>query len=117
DPDQAKLQFDTADLSFEVLPDTQQLRGLATLGFTAKAPLDKLVIDLDRNLGPSAVSIDGKRLAAGAYANPDGRLTIKLPRTYAAGERVTATIGFGGTPHVAVNAPWDVGMVWSKPKD
>ncbi|MBS0479723.1 MAG: M1 family metallopeptidase [Proteobacteria bacterium] len=117
DPDQTKLQFDAADLSFEVLPATQRLKGLAVLSFTARAPLDKLVIDLDRNLGPSAVAIDGKPLAASAFANPDGRLTIKLPRVYAANEHVTATITFGGTPHVAVNAPWDDGMVWSKTKD
>ncbi|HEX4693977.1 M1 family metallopeptidase [Sphingomonas sp.] len=117
DPDQAKLQFDSADLSFEVLPDTEQLRGLARLVFTAKAPLDRLVIDLDRNLGPQKVAIDGQLIAAVNVANPEGKLTIKLPRTFAAGEKVVATIVYGGTPHVAVNAPWDDGMVWSKTKD
>ena len=114
--DQAKLQFDVADLSFEVLPDQQQLRNVARLTFTAKAPITKLVIDLDRNLGPSAVAIDGKPLRRSAFTNPDGRLTITLPRTYATGAKVTATITYGGTPHVAVNAPWDDGMVWSKTK-
>lgn len=117
DPDQAKLRFDLADLSFEVFPATQQLKNVAKLTFTAKQPLTKLVIDLDRNLGPSAVAIDGKRLPATAFSNPGGRLMIALPRTYAAGEQVTATITYGGTPHVAVNAPWDDGMVWSKTKD
>ncbi|MDB5711694.1 MAG: peptidase [Sphingomonas bacterium] len=114
DPDQAKLRFDAADLRFEVLPETETLNGTAILSFTARAPLDRLVIDLDHNLGPSAVAIDGVQLAASAYANPDGRLIITLPHRVASGGHVTATITYGGTPHVAVKAPWDVGMVWSK---
>jgi len=117
DPDQAKLRFDSADLSFEILPAAEQLRNKAILTFTAKAPIDKLVIDLDRNLGPQAVAIDGKGLARSAFTNPEGRLTITLPRQYAAGEQVVATITYGGTPHVAVQAPWDDGVVWSKTKD
>ena len=114
DPDQAKLRFDHADLSFEVLPATEQLKGKAVLTFTATAPIDVLVIDLDRNLGPQAVTIDGRALPPSAYANPAGRLTIRLPHGYAAGQQVIAAISYGGTPHVAVNAPWDDGVVWSK---
>jgi aminopeptidase N len=117
DPDQANLRFDTADLSFEVLPDTEQLKAVAVESFTPKAPADRLVIDLDKNLGPSAIAVDGQKLPASAWSNPDGRLTIKLPRRYAAGERVTATIAYGGVPHVADNAPWDDGVVWSKTRD
>ena len=117
DPDQAKLSFDKADLAFDVRPDKQQIKGLAVLDFTAKAPIDRLPIDLDRNLGPQAVAIGGQKLAPGAWSNPDGRLIIKLPKTYAAGDKIRVTIAYGGTPHVAVNAPWDDGMVWSKTKD
>ena len=117
DPDQAKLRFDAADLRFDVLPQTETLNGTAILTFTARAPLDRLVIDLDHNLGPNMVAIDGVQLAPSAYSNPDGRLVITLPHSIAAGGHVTATIGYGGTPHVAVKAPWDVGMVWSKTPD
>ena len=117
DPEQAKLAFDSADLKFEVLPETEQLKGVATLVFTAKAPLTRLVIDLDHNIAPSAVAIDGKPLPRSAFADPDGRLTITLPQTIATGKSVTAMITYGGTPHVAANAPWDDGMVWSKTPD
>ncbi|TPG43151.1 M1 family peptidase [Sphingomonas koreensis] len=117
DPDQAKLQFDVADLQFEVLPETETLNGVATLSFTAKAPLTRLAIDLDHNLGPRAVAIDGKALPKTAWADPDGRLTITLPSPVATGGHVTARITYGGQPHVAVKAPWDDGMVWSKTPD
>ena len=117
DPDQAKLAFDSADLSFEVLPDTETLNGIATLVFTARAPLSVLKVDLDRNLPVTAIAIDGTAVARSAWANPDGRLSIVLPAPVAAGRSVTATITYGGQPHVAVKAPWDSGMVWSKTPD
>ena len=117
DPEQAKLRFDAADLQFEVLPDRQVLNGVATLTFTTKAPLARLLVDLDRNLPVRAVAIDGEALAAGAWSNPQGRLAISLPHPLATGQRVIARISYGGAPHVAVNAPWDDGMVWSQTPD
>jgi aminopeptidase N len=100
-----------------VLPETQVLNGTASLRFTARAPLARLLIDLDRNLPVSAISIDGRRLRPSAWSNPEGRLAITLPRTLAAGRAVTVRITYGGQPHVAVHAPWDDGTVWAKTQD
>ena len=116
-PEQAALRFDSADLSFEVLPGTETLNGVATLTFTAKALVRRLLIDLDRNLPVSAIAIDGHALPQSAWTNPDGRLAIDLPNPRTAGQQVTARIAYGGQPHIAVNAPWDDGMVWSKTPD
>jgi len=116
-PEQTALTFDSADLAFEVLPETESLNGVATLVFTARAQISRLPIDLDRNLPVSAITIDGVPLAPSAWTNPEGRLTITLPKPVAAGGKVTAKITYGGTPHVAVKAPWDDGMVWSKTPD
>ncbi len=115
--EQTALQFDSADLAFEVLPETQSLNGIATLTFTARANLTRLPIDLDRNLPVSAIAIDGTPLPSSAWTNPEGRLIVTLPKPIAAGKRVTAKITYAGTPHVAVRAPWDDGMVWSKTPD
>lgn len=117
DPDQARLSFAAADLAFEVLPETQTLRGIATLEFVARAPLDRLVVDLDRNLPVDSIAIDGTPLARAAWSNPEGQLRIALPGTVPIGKRVFARIVYGGQPHVAVNAPWDSGMVWSRTPD
>jgi len=116
-PEQEKLRFDSADLAFEIFPEREAIAGKATLRFTAKAPVSTLVVDLDRNLPVSAIAIDGKPLPRDAWSNPEGRMTIRLGKTVAQGRRVTATITYGGTPHVAVRAPWDGGFVWSRTAD
>ncbi|WP_174291436.1 M1 family metallopeptidase [Sphingomonas bacterium] len=113
DPEQAKLGFDAADLAIEVLPATETLSGVATLTFTAKAPLTRLLVDLDRNLPVSAISIDGTALAPAAWSNPEGKLAITLPHPVAAGAKVVARIAYAGQPHIAVKAPWDSGVVWA----
>ncbi len=115
--EQAKLGFESADLAIEVFPDREAIAATATLTFKANTALDRLVIDLDHNLPVSAVRIDGQPLAPTAWSNPEGQLTIMLPQPVAAGARVSAAITYGGTPHVAVRAPWDDGFVWSKTPD
>ncbi|WP_375391097.1 M1 family metallopeptidase [uncultured Sphingomonas sp.] len=112
--EQLAVRFDSADLRFELLPDIERLNGIATLVFTAKQPLTRLLIDLDRNLPVSAIAVDGVALHSGEWSDPEGRLFITLPHPVPVGQRVTAQITYGGTPHVAVRAPWDDGVVWSK---
>ncbi len=116
-PDQAKLTLDTVDLAIEVFPAREQISGVATLNFIAKGPVDRIPIDLDRNLPATAISIDGRPLSPKAWSNPDGRLTITPPRRIPAGTPFSVRIAYGGTPRVAVKAPWDGGFVWSKTKD
>ena len=113
-PERAALHLDHVDLAIEVFPDKQQIQGVATLTLTTSAPQTALQIDLDKNLPVSAVSVDGKALAPGSWSNPDGGLSVTLPRPLKAGGRAVVRIAYGGTPHVAVRAPWDDGMVWAK---
>jgi aminopeptidase N len=117
DPDQAKVTLDTVDLAIEVFPEREAISGVATLNFVARQAVTRLPIDLDKNLPVSAISLDGRPLATGSWSNPDGRLTIQLPRRITAGARFALQITYGGVPHVAVRAPWDGGFVWSKTKD
>lgn len=114
EPERAALRLEHADLAIEVLPSTQRLQGTATLTLRTAAPQTRLLIDLDKNLPVSAVTVDGMALGKGSWSNPEGRLAITLPRTLAGGSRATVRIVYGGTPHVAVRAPWDDGIVWSK---
>jgi len=111
--EQKAVVFESADLRFQVFPDTRRLRGDATLGFRATAPVPRLVLDLDRNLAIGLITVDGRTLPAGAWSNPDGRLTIDLPAALAPGDSVDVRIAYEGEPHVAERAPWDGGFVWA----
>lgn len=117
DPVQAKMHIALADLTIELDPQKQTLKGLAVLIVKISGPTDRLVLDLDRNLVTSSILLDGKALSHSDWSNPDGRLTIQLRKKAVAGQRIAVSINYAGTPHVAVRAPWDDGIVWSKTPD
>lgn len=113
-PEQEAVVFEKADLQFRVDPKQRSLAGDATLTFRASKPIDRLVVDLDRNYRVDRVEVDGAPVARGAWRNPEGRMSIDLPRPLAAGATTTLRIHYAGKPHVAERAPWDGGFVWAK---
>ncbi|GGD41303.1 M1 family metallopeptidase [Pseudoxanthomonas indica] len=113
-PEQAAVVFEHADLGFKVLPDSKRLEGDATLTFRASAALSKLVVDLDRNYQVSRVEVDGQAVATGGWRNPEGKMSVDLPKPVASGQVVKLRIVYAGQPHVATRAPWDGGFVWAK---
>lgn len=112
-PQQAAVTFERAELSFKVDPARKWLDGDARLTFLAAAPLDRLVVDLDRNYAVERVEVDGKPVDAAHWRNPEGRMTVELAAPLAAGGRTTLRIRYAGHPHVANRAPWDGGFVWA----
>lgn len=109
--EQRSVRFAAADLAFDVDPAKKALSGIATLRFDVLKPIDKLQLDLDPRFAISSLTADGKDAR---FDNPEGRLTVTLPRSYAAGEKLALRIAYAGQPHVAKKAPWDGGFVWSK---
>src|SRR5690606_7623973 len=110
-PEQEAVAFEHADLAFRVDPAQQRIDGDATLTFRATRPLQRLVVDLDRNYTIASVAVDGQALPASAWSNPEGRMTVTLPATLAEGDAVKLRIVYGGKPHVATRVPWDGGFV------
>ena len=115
--DQLALDFEKADLKLRIEPDTRSIRGDVQLTFGTRAPLDRIELDLDRNLPIDAIDVDGQALAAARWRNPDGKLTIELPQRLEPGRQTTVRVQYHGQPHVAKKAPWDGGFVWSKTPD
>jgi aminopeptidase N len=112
-PEQEAVVFEKADLRFRVDPSRHRIDGDAALTFHARSPLQRLVVDLDRNYTVSSVSVDGAALPATAWANPEGRMTVTLPHPLAKDGTAVLRIVYGGHPHVAKRAPWDGGFVWA----
>lgn len=113
-PEQLAVVFEAADLQFRVDPKRKSIEGNAALTFRAESPVDRLAVELDRNLRIRSIEVDGVSLAKRTWSNPEGRLFIPLAKPLAAGETTTVRIRYGGKPHVAKRAPWDGGFVWSK---
>ena len=116
-PEQLAMRFDKADLSFRIHPDTKTIDGVAMLDFTAIAPLDALVVELDTVLPISQIVVDGRPLRPDQWSNPQGRLTIPLAQTLPTGRSTSVRIAYSGAPHRAVRAPWDGGFVWATTPD
>jgi len=115
--EQKSVDFQAADLSFEVLADSERLNGRAVLSFLVKAPIRKLQFDLDPELPISRIDVDGGKLDRPGWENDGGLVTVRLPEPKRAGDRLTLAITYGGRPHVAKHAPWDGGFVWAHTKD
>nr|WP_208408718.1 M1 family aminopeptidase [Sphingomonas vulcanisoli] len=115
--EQRAVRFAHADLAIEVKPESHAIEGVATLTFVPDRVLTGMALDLDRNLPISAIAVDGVAVDAKDWSNPEGRLTIKLPKPAMPRKPFTIRIAYGGQPHVAVKAPWDGGFVWSKTAD
>jgi len=116
-PEQLAMQFDKADLTIKVMPETKTIDAVAVLDFTATAPLTAVVVELDTLFTVSSVQVDGRELPGGGWSNPEGRMTIPLAEPLAAGETVSVRIAYAGAPRVAPRAPWDGGFVWATTAD
>ncbi|PZT97238.1 MAG: peptidase M1 [Brevundimonas sp.] len=112
-PEQRAMRFDKADLTIKVLPADKAIDAVAVLDFTTTAPLERLAVELDTLLTISSVQVDGVEVPADRWSNPEGRLTVALPRPLAAGQKTALRIAYAGQPRVAPRAPWDGGFVWS----
>ncbi|WP_426042875.1 M1 family metallopeptidase [Brevundimonas sp. TWP2-3-4b1] len=110
-PEQTAVRIDLVDLAIKVLPADRAIDATATLTLTATAPVARLVVELDTVFDVSAVSVDGQ--AVSDWSNPEGRMTVPLPRPLAAGQTTTLRIAYSGYPRVAPRAPWSGGFVWA----
>src|SRR5690606_24686672 len=100
-PEQLAMRFDKADLTIKVIPDDKAIDAVAVLDFTATAPLDALVVELDTLFTIGAISVDGVDVPADRWSNPEGRLTVRLTEPLAAGQSTRLRIAYTGQPHVA----------------
>ena len=112
-PEQEAVRFDKADLSIHVLTEEKAIRGVAVLDFTVLAPIERLAVELDTLFEVTEVSVDGVAIERANWSNPEGRMTIQLPRPLAPGATTRLRIAYGGQPRTAPRAPWNGGFIWA----
>ena len=114
DPVRANMALPYVALSLTVDPASRSIAGEARYRVMARDALDSLAFDLAPRYAISGVTVNG---APAAWSNPDGLLSIALPAPLAAGEEAQVTVAWSGSPHVAVNPPWDGGITWATADD
>ncbi len=99
------------DLQLEIMPQSQSIQGVGRTEFVLLKASSQLELKLDARFQIDRVQVDG---VTASYQRQGGILTIDMAATKAAGSKVTVDVAYQGQPHVAKNAPWAGGTVWSK---
>lgn len=115
DPEQAAYDVRFYDLALTLDPAAKTIDGRLTVHAAVVQPLDRLVLDLDTLLAVEEATLEGGERVP--VERQGGRLYLALGRTYQPGERVVATIRYGGAPRVAPRPPWSGGFTWATTPD
>jgi aminopeptidase N len=98
-------------LDVKVNIDQKAISGSNQFKFTATQDFTKLQFDLFANLNVDKVVYKGKTLA---YTRDANAVFVTFPQTIAKGSKDEFTVYYSGKPTIAVNAPWDGGLVFKK---
>ncbi len=113
-PERAWWDVTFYDLAVRFDPAAETIRGSVGITFRTLQPARTMQIDLQEPLVPDAVTLGADGTGRALPVRRDGNaLFVTLPDAPAAGTLQTVTVAYHGTPRVAVNAPWDGGVVWT----
>ena len=98
-------------LDVKVNIDQRFISGSNQFKFTATEDFAKLQFDLFANLNVDKVVYKGKTLP---YTREANAVFVTFPQPIAKGSKDEFTVYYSGKPTVAVNAPWDGGLVFKK---
>jgi len=102
------------DLALEIFPQQQAIAGVGQTRFKLLSATSQVELKLDSRFTISNITVDG---VTRPYQRQGGVLTIELGQSRPAGDEVLVAVHYQGQPHVAKNAPWAGGTVWSKTPD
>jgi aminopeptidase N len=97
------------DVKFDI--DKKFISGSNQFKFTATQDFIKLQFDLFANLKIDKVVYKGKEAA---FTRDGNAAFVTFPQTITKGSKDEFTVYYSGNPTIAVNAPWDGGVVFKK---
>lgn len=109
-PEQANMDIKHYTVSLDVNPQTESYKGFTEIRLVTLAATADLLFDLDNAFTVSAITVDGKKAD---FSHSGGLIKLTTAKSLAPGVH-TVKIDFGGKPLIAVRAPWDGGIQWSK---
>ena len=102
------------ELELEIFPGTQSIAGIGSTEFLIIENTNKLELKLDSRFAISKILVDE---TPAKFERVGGLIIIGLSEERATNEKVTVAVHYSGKPHIAVNAPWAGGFVWSNTED
>lgn len=99
------------DIALRVDPQSRTLSGVTIMDAKTVIPTGSIIVDLDDAYTVSMVTDGTEPLR---FDRIKGALRIFFPLSKQPGDPIRTEIAYAGAPHVARNAPWDGGIMWSK---
>ena len=109
--EQAAYDVQAYDISIKVDPAKKTISGMTIMDAKIVIPTISILLDLDDPYKVSKIT-DGKE--ALRFDRLKGAIRVFFPLSKQPGESIHTEVTYAGPPHVARNAPWDGGFMWSK---
>lgn len=109
--EQAAYDVQSYDVAITVDPVRKTLGGTTIMEAMAVIPTASILVDLDEPFVVSKVT-DGKNPLR--FDRMKDTVRVYFPLSKQPGDSIRFEMTYTGTPHVAKNAPWDGGIMWSK---
>ncbi len=109
--EQAVYDVQSYNVAVKADPATRSISGTTVMTANIVIPTNVILLDLDTPYTVTAVT-DGKTPLK--YERKGGTIEIWFPFTKQAGESVTTSVTYSGTPRIAPNPPWVGGFMWEK---
>ncbi|MEP1447024.1 MAG: M1 family metallopeptidase [Paraglaciecola sp.] len=100
-------------LDLEIFPDNQSIAGVGYSEFLITQNTSQVELKLDSRFDISEVLVND---TSATFQRNGGIITINLEGPKTIGDVVNVAVHYSGKPHVALNAPWSGGFVWSQTK-
>ncbi len=99
-------------IAVTVIPESKSIVGSNQISLYLTKPVKQLTLDLFEQLTVHA--IENNRQQALKYQRKGKKISINFAEPNKAGDTLTFTVYYSGTPIEAKKAPWDGGFVWQK---
>ncbi|MEX1025607.1 MAG: M1 family metallopeptidase [Planctomycetota bacterium] len=112
--EQAAFDVEHVTLELTIDPEGRTIDGTMSLNARCVAATKRVFLDLDHPLEVRRVLLRGEEVKA---KRRDGRIEVPCRPPLEPGQDFGVVVEYGGTPRVAVRAPWDGGFTWAETED
>jgi len=99
------------DLSITINPDKQFIEGSNKITLKALKPLNRIQLDLFKNMKILSIQYGSKTLR---FTRDENTFYVYFDKPLIKDSTYTFEVNYSGNPQIAKNPPWDGGFTWTK---